>query len=69
MTNILRGQVWRDVNGFHVRVFGVGPRRDGTEALWVEVCDADGNVTGGRIPMECAFGVGPMWTLVKDATS
>jgi hypothetical protein len=69
MSNVLRGQVWRNTDGFHVRVFGVGSRRDGTEALWVDVCDAGGNVIGGRIPMECTFGHWSSgWTLAKEAT-
>lgn len=70
MNAVLRGQVWRNVHGAHVRVDGVGPHSHDNiagEALWVDVCDADGNVTGGRIPMELTFGCGPMWTLVGEA--
>lgn len=73
MTDILRGQIWRNGNGATVRVFGVGPyRHDGVEgeALWVDVCDAAGNVIGGRIPMDLAFGCkGSPWTLVGEALS
>jgi hypothetical protein len=71
MTNVMRGQVWRNVHGAHVKVFGIGPCRHDTEvgeALWVDVCDADGNVTGSRIPMELAFGCSAdsLWTLVGE---
>ncbi len=70
MSNVLRGQVWRNIHGSHVRIDGVAPcRHDNidSEALWVEVCDAAGNVTGSRIPMALTFGCGPMWTLVGEA--
>ena len=72
MSAVLRGQIWRNIHGAHVRIDVVGPcRHDNivSEALWVDVCDADGNVIGDRIPMELTFGSGPMWTLVGDASS
>jgi hypothetical protein len=68
VSSVLRDQVWRNIHGSHVRVDGVGPYRHDTiegEALWVDVCDADGNVTGSRIPMEIGGFPGPLWTLVK----
>ena len=71
MTSVLRGQVWRNAHGAYVRIDGVGPYRHDnidSEALWVEVCDADGTVTGDRIPMELTFGSGPMWTLVGEVS-
>jgi len=69
MSGVLCGQVWRNIHGAHVRIDGIGPclGAKGGEALWVEVCDADGNVTGDRIPMELTFGCGPMWTPVGEA--
>lgn len=68
MTDVLRGQIWRNIHGVHVRVFGVGPCQGGTDALWVDVCDERGEIIGGRIPMELTFGSGPMWTLVGEAS-
>lgn len=72
MGEIPRGTIFRNVHGAYVVVDGVGPYEvDGQQgtALWVDVCDEHGAVTGGRIPMEPDGFPGPLWTLVGAVTS
>ena len=60
------GQIWRNTHGAYVVVDGVAPiEADGQRgtALWVDVCDEYGAVTGDRIPMEPDGFPGPLWTL------
>lgn len=73
MTEVKRGQIWRNIYGAHVVVDGIGPYHrpsDGTyEALWVTTCDAHGLVIGDQIPMEPGPNgfPGKLWTLVGEA--
>lgn len=72
MIEIPRGAIFRNIHGAHVVVDCVAPYEvDGQHgtALWVDVCDECGAVTGGRIPMEPDGFPGPLWTQVGAVMS